>query len=86
MTAARGFGSSSNTGVRPAAFSSMIVLDPGAVLVDVLLRFELVAEGVDEALRHLQLLVGDLDLVQFLELVDRRRLDQLVGEHERATA
>ena len=57
-------------------------LDPSPVLVDVLLRLELVAQGVDEALGHLQFLVGDLDVVQLLELLDRGRLDQFVGKHE----
>ena len=45
-------------------------LDAGAVLVGVLLGLEVVAQRLDEALRHLQLLVGDLDVVELGELLD----------------
>ena len=59
------------------------LLDARPVLVGVLLGLEVVAERFDEALGHLQLLVGDLHAFQLLELLDRGRLDQLVREHER---
>ena len=73
MTVPFGSGASSNTSSRPAALSSMIFSTEARYSSVYWAGIEVVAQRVDEALRHLQFLGGHLDAVELLELLERVR-------------